>query len=127
MNNLGMNNLFLLFALLLAFSCKNSDQESFIINVDNQSEFAIDDMVLYPYFGGDKTSFVDSVVFETIDANSVESYNYTLDIPSHDGILLTRFSLDNKKFEKEFGYFSNGGLLSEEFSITIMSDSLIVE
>lgn len=64
---------------------------------------------------------------------NMESINLTLDIssdsePRGDGSYILRYEIKGENVERKFGYYTNNGLMSELYSITILDNEIkIVE
>jgi predicted AlkP superfamily phosphohydrolase/phosphomutase len=124
-----MRKAILLFALIISFiSCE--DKNDFLhLSITNQTSNDITDLKLYTYVGGGegKLIFQDSLFIGAISkGQKLEKYWDLKNLVKSDGSYYLVFTNNKNVLDKTFGYFSNGILINEKYSILISDYEIVV-
>ena len=118
----------LAFKILIIFStlsCKDDDSVSF--NLSNKSQYEISEVKLYVNVGVTNLLLLDSIDMNIVQSGtSISKVLLENKLPKSDGGFYLRFKQNNNIVGKEFGYFTNGGLLDKQYTITITDDEVTV-
>ena len=118
----------LTFTILIIFStlsCKDDDSVSF--NLSNKSQYEISEVKLYVNVGVTNLLLLDSIDMNIVQSGtSISKVLLENKLPKSDGGFYLRFKQNNNIVGKEFGYFTNGGLLDKQYTITITDDEVTV-
>jgi len=115
-------------SLISICSCtKDKDDQVLTLTINNQSTDEINNLTFYVNTGFVEHSFADSINIDLVEPQKSDIINWEIkSLPKNDGSFVVRYSISNQKNEKEFGYFSNGILVSKEYIITITKDTIMV-
>lgn len=107
----------ILFTILLQ-SCRDPHVN---FHIHNKTEDPIDNIIL------SATGRPNNDTFNLASGNSIK-YELTMsNIPKHDGNYIISYSRNGNTEYKNFGYYTNGYPLSDNYDLTIMSDTLYIK
>jgi|LSQX01.2.fsa_nt_gb hypothetical protein len=116
---------FIILIIFSTLSCKDDDSVSF--NLSNKSQYEISEVKLYVNVGVTNLLLLDSIDMNIVQSGtSISKVLLENKLPKSDGGFYLRFKQNNNIVGKEFGYFTNGGLLDKQYTITITDDEVTV-
>lgn len=119
------NAIILLIIVFSTSSCKDDDSVS--MKLTNKSHYEISDVKLFVNVGVTHLLLLDSLDVDDVPTEGQISKTWLeRTLPKSDGGFYVRFKRNNYIVGKEFGYFSNGGLLDKQYTITITDDEVTV-
>ncbi len=111
--------------ILSTLSCKVEDSVS--IDLTNKSQYEISEVKLFVNVGVTNLLLLDSMDMDIVQSGTtISKVLLESKLPKSDGGFYLRFKQNNYIVGKEFGYFSNGGLLDKQYKITITDDEVTV-
>ncbi|MDD4107705.1 MAG: hypothetical protein PHH93_03185 [Prolixibacteraceae bacterium] len=115
----------ILLIILSTLSCKVEDSVSFALA--NKSQYEMSEVKLYVNVGVTNLLLLDSIDMDIVQSGTTISKVFLESkLPESDGGFYLRFKQNNNIVGKEFGYFTNGGLLDKQYKITITDDEVTV-
>ncbi len=116
---------FIILIIFSTLSCKDDDSVSF--NLSNKSQYEISEVKLYVNVGVTNLLLLDSIDMNIVQSGtSISKVLLENKLPKSDGGFYLRFKQNNNIIGKEFGYFTNGGLLDKQYKITITDNGVTV-
>jgi hypothetical protein len=121
-----MKHIFIIFFLsIFTVGCKNDDSASFALS--NISQYEISEVKLYVNVGVTNLLLLDSIDMNIVQSGaSIHKVILENKLPKSDGGFYLRFKQNDNIVSKEFGYFTNGGLLDKQYKITVTDDDVTV-
>ncbi|MDR0371140.1 MAG: hypothetical protein LBH80_04730 [Prevotellaceae bacterium] len=122
---------FIIFIIFSTLSCSIRSDDSASFDISNKSQYELSEVKLYVYVYADaiNLSLLDSIDLNTIQSGaSISTVLFENQLPNSDGGFYLRFKQNNNIIGRQFGYFSNGALLSDEqYEITITDDEVTIK
>jgi len=116
---------FIILIIISTLSCKVEDSVS--IALTNKSHYEISEVKLFVNVGVTNLLLVDSMDIANVQSgNNITKVLLEDKLPKSDGGFYLKFKQNNSIVGKEFGYFSNGGLLDKQYNITITDNEVTV-
>ena len=117
-----------IFAVTLS-NCKKEKSDNILnVTIDNKSNSNLSNIKLFTNIGITNNTFTDSLTIDLIDPNQIYTTNWKINnLSNTDGNFILIYHLNSKKTEKEFGYFSNGNLITDKYKLIITNDTILVE
>jgi len=115
----------IIIVIFSTLSCKVDDSVSFALS--NKSQYEISEVKLYVNVGVTNLLLLDSIDMDIVQSGAtISKVLLESKLPKSDGGFYLRFKQNNTIVGKEFGYFTNGGLLDKQYNITITDDEVTV-
>jgi len=118
-----MKHLFIIFFLcIFIVSCEDYDVATVVI--ENNSSYELSNCKVYAYFGD--TIVQDSLNFGTVLKNEKLTKTWKTKLPSSDGAFYFKCNQNSNILDKTYSYFSNGGFIEKQYTISITDDNITV-
>lgn len=112
----------ILFLSIFIVSCEDFDIATVVI--ENNSNYELSNCKVYAYFGD--TILQDSINFGSVLKNEKLTKTWKTKLPSSDGAFYFRCIQNGKVVDKTYSYFSNGGFIEKQYTISVTEANVSV-